>query len=118
LRTLFDLKLDLDDLRREFEAYRQRRRQESDLPPYPIFPSLPAGVEVGSRELPDAGAAGEVVVEDAVVYRPGMTMADLEREAIAIALREVKGNRRKAAHTLGIGERTLYRKIKDYGLEP
>jgi DNA-binding NtrC family response regulator len=118
LRTLFDLKLDLDDLRREFEAYRQRRRQESDLPPYPIFPSLPAGVEVGSRELPDAGSAGEVVVEDAVVYRPGMTMADLEREAIAIALREVKGNRRKAAHTLGIGERTLYRKIKDYGLEP
>ena len=46
-----------------------------------------------------------------------MTMQDLEREAIAAALREVGGNRRKAAHLLRIGERTLYRKIKDYGIE-
>ena len=44
------------------------------------------------------------------------TMSDVEREAIAIALREVGGNRRKAAERLGIGERTLYRKIKEYGL--
>jgi DNA-binding NtrC family response regulator len=117
LRTLFDLKLDVDDLRREFEAYRQRRRDEVDLPPYPIYPSLPGGAVLGTRELAEAEPAREVVDEDAVVYRPGMTMQDLEREAIAIALREVRGNRRKAARNLGIGERTLYRKIKDYGLE-
>jgi DNA-binding NtrC family response regulator len=48
-----------------------------------------------------------------VVYRPGMTMDDLERAAV----REEGDNRRKAAEVLGIGERTLYRKIKQYGLE-
>jgi DNA-binding NtrC family response regulator len=46
-----------------------------------------------------------------------MTMEDLEREAIRAALQEVAGNRRKAAERLGIGERTLYRKIQRFGLE-
>ena len=37
--------------------------------------------------------------------------------AIEAALREHRGNRRRAAEILGIGERTLYRKIKAYRLE-
>ncbi|MDQ3555339.1 MAG: sigma-54-dependent Fis family transcriptional regulator, partial [Gemmatimonadota bacterium] len=53
----------------------------------------------------------------AVVFRPGMTMRDLEREAIRAALEEARGNRRRAAEALQIGERTLYRKIKEFGLE-
>jgi DNA-binding NtrC family response regulator len=43
-------------------------------------------------------------------------MAEIERTAIEAALRETRGNRRKAAETLDIGERTLYRKLKDYHL--
>ena len=45
---------------------------------------------------------------------PGTKMADIERSAIESALKETRGNRRKAAEMLGIGERTLYRKIKEY----
>ena len=44
-------------------------------------------------------------------------LADLERDAIARALRAVGGNRRRAAELLGIGERTLYDKLKRYELE-
>jgi len=51
-----------------------------------------------------------------VLYRAGMSMADVERAAIEAALRETRGNRRKAAEVLGIGERTLYRKIKQYAI--
>ncbi len=72
-----------------------------------------------TRSRDDAGEAGPAAALDldgAVVYRPGMTLEDLEREAIAAALAEVKGNRRKAAEALGIGERTLYRKIKQYDI--
>jgi len=43
-------------------------------------------------------------------------MAAIERAAIEAALRETRGNRRKAAELLGIGERTLYRKLRDYQL--
>ena len=46
----------------------------------------------------------------------GMTLSDLERNAIAETLQKVEGNREKAAKILGIGERTLYRKIKEYNL--
>jgi DNA-binding NtrC family response regulator len=56
-------------------------------------------------------------VEGTVVYRPGMTMEELEEEAIRVVLAEVGGNRRKASERLGIGERTLYRKIKKFGLD-
>jgi two-component system response regulator HydG len=43
-------------------------------------------------------------------------MADIERLFIAETLRITAGNREEAATMLGIGERTLYRKIKEYGL--
>ncbi|MFC1537780.1 sigma 54-interacting transcriptional regulator, partial [Gemmatimonadota bacterium] len=60
--------------------------------------------EVGSVLLePDTGAKGP-------------SMQEIEREAIASTLAGVGGNRRQAARILGIGERTLYRKIKEYGL--
>jgi DNA-binding NtrC family response regulator len=55
--------------------------------------------------------------EQPVVYRAGMTMAEVEKATIEAALKEYKGNRRRAAEILGIGERTLYRKIKAYHLE-
>jgi len=44
------------------------------------------------------------------------SLAGLERAAIMEALRLSEGNRRKASERLGISERTLYRKIKEYGL--
>jgi len=44
-------------------------------------------------------------------------LADLERDAIVEALAAVSGNRRRAAELLGIAERTLYDKLKRYGIE-
>ncbi|MCH7557678.1 MAG: sigma-54-dependent Fis family transcriptional regulator [Planctomycetes bacterium] len=44
----------------------------------------------------------------------GMPLDELEKQAITDTLAKTKGNREKAAKILGIGERTLYRKIKEY----
>jgi two-component system response regulator FlrC len=44
-------------------------------------------------------------------------LVELEREAILHALEVVGGNRRRAAELLGIGERTLYDKLKKYGVD-
>ena len=46
----------------------------------------------------------------------GQTLRDNERDLIAAALAAVGGNRRLAAQRLGIAERTLYRKLRSYGL--
>lgn len=124
-RTLLQLRVDLEDLRREFEEF---RRAHPELPgpvplpyPYPyVPPAVAAPRAIEEAEFHPAGDGDEARDEGredgVVVFRPGMTMSDLEREAITAALREVRGNRRKAAQMLGIGERTLYRKIKEYGI--
>ena len=46
-----------------------------------------------------------------------MTIEDLEREAIERTLKFFNNNRRASAKSLGMSERTLYRKIDQYGLE-
>lgn len=51
-------------------------------------------------------------------YQPAIvTLPELERRAILEALRYTKGDRTMAASLLGIGRTTLYRKLKDYGVE-
>jgi len=114
-RSLVELKLQLEELRRRIEEAPQRV-QVIDVTRPREYADVVSGTAVdetgsGQRE------AGSAVVEDlAVVYKPGMKMSEVERAAIEAALKETRGNRRRAADRLGIGERTLYRKIKEYGL--
>ncbi|MCC7193420.1 MAG: sigma-54-dependent Fis family transcriptional regulator [Phycisphaeraceae bacterium] len=63
-------------------------------------------------EIRGADGAGEISVGG-----PPMSLDQLEKQAIRDALRVNKGNREAAAKMLGIGERTLYRKLKEYGLK-
>ena len=46
-----------------------------------------------------------------------MTLEQLEKEAIKRTLMHFNNNRRAAARSLGMSERTLYRKINDYGIQ-
>jgi DNA-binding NtrC family response regulator len=102
LRSLVELKLQVEELRRRLDDHPQR---------------------VQVIELSDHATVADIMPESerdgdqTVLYRPGMTMAEVEKAAIEAALREYRGNRRRAAEVLGIGERTLYRKIKSYHLE-
>jgi len=66
---------------------------------------LPPEIRRG-REVPEVGT------------RPGMTLRSLEALHIADALRRHGGNRKAAAEELGIHPSTLFRKIRDLGLEP
>jgi two-component system nitrogen regulation response regulator GlnG len=50
-------------------------------------------------------------------FRPGMTLAKLEREAIQYYLFQTGGNRRQTAELLGISTRTLFRKLQEYKIE-
>ncbi len=63
--------------------------------------------------LPSANdAAGD---HDAAGPTTGATIEDVEEDLIKQTLSGVGGNRREAAKKLGIGQRTLYRKLKKYG---
>jgi DNA-binding NtrC family response regulator len=54
--------------------------------------------------------------QDDITVRPGTPIKEVERELIEKTLQEVGGNRKRAARLLGIGERTLYRRMKEFGL--
>ncbi|HET6348332.1 MAG TPA: helix-turn-helix domain-containing protein, partial [Candidatus Krumholzibacteria bacterium] len=58
----------------------------------------------------------EVHAHGPAVPERNLSLDQLERAAIREALNRSAGNRRRAADYLGISERTLYRKIKEYGL--
>jgi DNA-binding NtrC family response regulator len=75
---------------------------------------LTPGKEITPRQLPDdvrqdpeAGPQLRLTV--------GMTVRDAERELIRATLAEHNGNKAKAARILGLGRKTLYRKLEEYG---
>lgn len=69
----------------------------------------------GQRQAPDAPAQDPLAVR-APKEQASLSLQDMERKMIEEALSRYKGNRRVAARMLNISERTLYRKIKEYGL--
>lgn len=119
-RTLVEMKIDLEDLRAEFERFRSRYAEEGDVSWEGASAGDTAALESAISSLTPievGGSADEEERAPSIELEPDMTMADVERAAIRIALDEVDGNRRRAADRLGIGERTLYRKLKEYEID-
>ncbi len=73
--------------------------------------NLIAEQQASARRAPEEGVYVRSAQDDA-----GMSLEQMEHKMIAEALERYKGNRRVAARALNISERTLYRKIKEYGL--
>jgi two-component system response regulator HydG len=68
-------------------------------------------------ELADTGeAASPTSAPAGLSVLVGKPLSEIEKLAIAETLKLTGGNREEAAKELGIGERTLYRKIKEFGL--
>ncbi|NUQ11641.1 MAG: sigma-54-dependent Fis family transcriptional regulator [Gemmatimonadaceae bacterium] len=118
LRSLVELKLQLEELRRRVDDMGTAGLAAA------APPAWGGEVSAGAAGAPWAALGGVAGIEprdqgrppNEAVIRPGMSMADVEKAAIEVALRETRGNRRRAAEMLQIGERTLYRKLREYHL--
>ncbi len=74
------------------------------------YEALPTNITIGETDRND--------IQDATEYEESaLSISEVEKEMIMKALERHKGKRKLAATDLGISERTLYRKIKEYSLE-
>ena len=123
LRSLLELRLQVEDLRRQV-AQGENGGWDHPLSDGFIGEVLPgeAPATLPRGHMRTPGSVSALTPRDAppppntVVIEPGTRMSDVERMVIAATLKETRGNRRRASELLGIGERTLYRKIKEYML--
>ncbi|HJL78715.1 MAG TPA: sigma-54 dependent transcriptional regulator [Candidatus Marinimicrobia bacterium] len=105
LRQLFLLRQDVELIRKIMNA--QGRGNDTLHYINESVQDVPVTMEIDSKE-------DTLIRPDAI---GDMTLEDLEKEAIKRTLKFFNKNRRAAARSLGMSERTLYRKINDYGLE-
>lgn len=119
-KILYELRTNVGDLRREMNSLRKQidstrgqsvSQTDGDLPR--IISGQVATISSGQRQAP--------TVQDAVVEEisepESLNLEDLGRQMVEKALERNGGNRKKAAKELGISDRTLYRRIKQYGLD-
>ena len=119
-RILFDMRRDVVELKTALREMAKRRDTHEPTSHAPIV-SQPTHASLG--ELPFAEAEEVNAAEPQDINEPeepphvDLHLDRNERELIREALRQTGGRRREAAALLGISERTLYRKIKEYGLD-
>jgi len=111
-KVLFDMRNDINELKRiVFGLIPGDQIPQSQFPiskPEPIN-----GISNGDGQKPiviDSGVTQPIEVEES------LSLTEKEKELIKKALVKHRGRRKNAARDLGISERTLYRKIKEYGI--
>ena len=122
----------MSDLRRDMSSLRKQLDEARGLNGAAGFgAAMPASRSVTDATLPvhqssinPSGTIGQSaggMIEDAIaeeINEPeSLNLNDLGRQMVEKALERNGGNRKKAAQELGISDRTLYRRLKQYGLE-
>ena len=98
----------------EFEHKTFSRNNETSLMRTDAHPGHYAYIDAPERH--DAATTYDAIAEE--IHEPdNLNLSNLGRKMVEKAIERNAGNRRKAAQELGISDRTLYRRIKQYGLE-
>ncbi len=129
-KILYELRGNVSEMRREMNDMRKKideaRKLENATPyqqttPYPttMHTLAPAEQHVppyGMHDMRQQNRVEDVEVEE-IKDSDSLNLNDLGRQMVERALEKNGGNRKKAAAELGISDRTLYRRIKQYGLD-
>ena len=112
-KVLFDMRNDINDLKRMLSDLMRGHSSQPQPQPQPVHNEV-YGL-LPSPAMSDGADYAESEEVEEVPHRE-LTKADVQREQILKALRNNNGRRRDAARELFMSERTLYRRIKDLGI--
>ncbi|MBR4390112.1 MAG: sigma 54-interacting transcriptional regulator [Prevotella sp.] len=119
LQVLYELRTNVGDLRREVNGLRHQIDDAKNLSSaaQTISANLPAKLDDinDNIEKPKNPQVEEAEAEE-ISELENLNLKDLGRQQLKKALERNGGNRRKAARELGISERTLYRRLQEFGL--
>ena len=119
LQVLYDLRTNVGDLRREVNGLRRQIDEAKSLSSaaQSISSNLPATLDTIDK---NKDKSNNSIVEEAeaeeISEHESLNLNDIERQTLEKALERNGGNRRKAARELGISDRTLYRRLRQFGL--
>ena len=119
--VLFDMRRDITELKSQIEILRSSQESAKSTAPYYAeaneVPVMQHQIQPSYQIQPQQVHYEPVehVVDEYV--EEALSLDDVEKKTILLALERNKGKRRHAAKELNISERTLYRKIKEYGIE-
>ena len=108
-QVLFDMRRDVTDLKKLVNTLMAERGAQS-------VPTAPATTAVSYYQEPQRNL-DDIQDTEEVVEEATLSLDEVEKEMIRKALDRHHGKRKNAAKDLNISERTLYRKIKEYGLD-
>ena len=122
-KILYELRGNVSDLRRDLNNVRKQLETYRELEETAHYRHLATeGAQTQDAFRPDDKEVEDAVAEEIQETRPqreeeSLNLNDNQRQMVVRALERNNGNRKKAAQELGISDRTLYRRIKEYGLE-
>lgn len=121
-KILYELRGNISDLRRDLANLRKRIDVNGQMPGNAsVNPIMPISEPLPAVRTIDRTDMRRPSVEDAeaeeISEPESLNLSDLGRQMVEKALSRNGGNRKKAAKELGISDRTLYRRIKQYGLD-
>lgn len=119
-KILFELRSNVNDMRREMSTLKKQMEDIKSVPASTV-PTIPASATIPSiPTIPSPSTMEDAVAEEYVepIKEPeNLNLDAWSRQALEKALDRNGGNRKKAAQELGISDRTLYRRLKQYGLD-
>ena len=118
--NIADLRRDMSTLRKQIDEAHDLREVTSNFSPGFIGAAKENVPAISSHESglsPYTPSAEDAEAEEIKSEQECLNLSDLGRQMVEKALERNNGNRKKAAQELGISDRTLYRRIKQYGLD-
>ncbi len=114
-KILFELRSNVNDMRREMSTLKKQiENGQGAATPAPTTQLTP----ITTYQAPATPVTEDAIAEEYVEPElESLNFNDWSRQAVEKALERNGGNRKKAAQELGISDRTLYRRLKQYGLE-